>query len=171
MNERLHNEEGYDQEILIISQNLCQRIINTGREIVREQRITDEELVDLLTCGSLYPNPNQNVQIIADGGVHALAEHIEKRKTIPIGNFYLSYGGYSQAPNMNLEQVHGHILRYAKDLGFIDSPDLRTVKPKLKETPHFKRVRLKHPNMPVEMSLRLSGDLKAEGFRLDFVTG
>lgn len=171
MGERLLTEDGYDLELMTVSRGLCQRIMDTGREIVREQRIDDEELADHLTCGSLYINPNHNVQIIANGGVHAQTDYVESRKSIPIGSYYLAYCGCPQAPEINLSQANDFVLRYVQDLGFIDQPDVRTVKPRLKETTRAKRIRLKHPSQPVEMSLRLSGDLKAEGFQLFFVTG
>ncbi len=171
MSERLLTEDGHDLELMTVSHGLCQRIIDTGREIVREQKIEDEDLVDVLTCGSTYINPNHNVRIIAKGGVHASTEYVESGKTIPIGSFYLAHNGFPQSPEINLDQANDFVLRYVQDLGFIDQPDLRTVRPKLKETTKAKRIRLKHPGQPVEMSLRLSGDLKAESFQLFFVTG
>lgn len=172
MGERLLTEDGDDLELMTVSRGLCQRIIDTGHEIVREQKIDeDDELGDLLTCGSLYIHPNHNVQIIADGGVHASTEYVESGKTILIGSIYLAYGEYPQVPGLKLDQANDFVLRYIQDLGFIDQPDLRTVKPRLKETTHAKRIKLKHPNQPVEISIRVSRDLKAEGFQLFFVTG
>lgn len=172
MSERLTSETGDNLELMTISRDFCHRIINTGREIVREQKIdNDGELADLLTCGSSFFHSNHNVGIIARGGVCASADYIESRKPISIGSFFLAYGKYPQSSEINLDQANDFVLKYVQDLGFINQPDLRSVKPNLKKTDRAKRIQLKHPDKPVLMSLRLSGDLKAEGFQLFFVTG
>ncbi len=170
MGERPLTENGYDLELMTVSQDFCQRIIKTGHEIVREQNVSDDELADILTCGSLHFHHNHNVNIIANGGVHARAVDTDERKLIPVGYFYLAYGECPQSPGINRDQASDFILRYVQDLGFINQPDLHIVRPNLKETSRAKRIRLKHPSQPVEISIRLSGDLKAEGFQLFFVT-
>ncbi len=167
MGERLIAEVDCDQELLRVSRDFCKRIIRLGKTIVSEREIKDGGLVDLLTCEN---DVTRNVRAIAEIGVHVPSTYFRENKRISMGNFYIAYRQCPQASGLSLGEAHNFVLRYAQELGFLDSGDLWTERPKLRETARAKRVRLKHPTMPVEMSLRLSGDLMAEGFRLDFVT-